>query len=783
MDASDEFSSFHESIKTALLQTTRTVNHISSEDIDFHRNSNPEFAESLDEESARLLSLTSSLLRVASAGTDIKAPPVLDDVDAVEDNWRGVVDVIDNLLEKADACLDEFTGIIKKLSPSQQDAATAAAAAATRKGDSRQQDAAFPSIYSYGPSKIPKPQLLFHRAPDNTDVSLFRPLLTSKPNAIVPLEKSLRQKGNPAFYPNPYEKEIRKAKYDKSAYTVAPPIEFGPAEATQPVWVDTPEAVAEMVAELKEAKEVAVDLEHHDVHSYHGLVSLMQISTRDKDWVVDTLKPWREDLQRLNEVFTDPKILKVFHGSTMDIVWLQRDLGLYVVGMFDTYHASVALGYPKRSLKFLLEKFAKYEADKKYQMADWRLRPLTEEMLRYARADTHYLLYIYDCLRNELVEKSEPENNLVDYVLEQSKTEALQRFERPVYDAVHGQGAGGWYDLLTRTSTLLSKEQFAVFKAVHQWRDQIARQEDEGVQCVFPKHALFKLALAMPVDRHTLFRTLSPVTLLVKNRIPELLEVIKSAKLAGATGPDVRDVVKPRRAAFEAAPSVQTPPVVSKAILAGDVRADSSQFWGSALKQLEVATVPGDVKVAASLEAMRLSLPIPPMPATISEVQEKLVPEQPSQPSAAQRPSAKPDTSEIFTVKQAAPRQKRKMSEQPEVSDSTSSSGDSSSSSSSSSSESSSDSESSEDEKPAKKQRKTNKKKKSNAQQRAEEETTPFDYSSAPTVLHAKNTALESAGPQKHKKPFNPYAKSLNAPSGMRKTKKEISGRTFTFSK
>ena len=66
-----------------------------------------------------------------------------------------------------------------------------------------------------------------------------------------------------------------------------------------------------MLSELKTAKEIAIDLEHHDVHSYIGLVSLMQISTREKDWVVDTLKPWRGELQILNEVFTDPKILKV----------------------------------------------------------------------------------------------------------------------------------------------------------------------------------------------------------------------------------------------------------------------------------------------------------------------------------------------------------------------------------------------------------------------------------------------------------------------------------------
>lgn len=66
-----------------------------------------------------------------------------------------------------------------------------------------------------------------------------------------------------------------------------------------------------MLSELKTAREIAVDLEHHDSRSYIGLVSLMQISTRENDWVVDTLKPWRRQLQALNEVFTDPNILKV----------------------------------------------------------------------------------------------------------------------------------------------------------------------------------------------------------------------------------------------------------------------------------------------------------------------------------------------------------------------------------------------------------------------------------------------------------------------------------------
>jgi exosome complex exonuclease RRP6 len=66
-----------------------------------------------------------------------------------------------------------------------------------------------------------------------------------------------------------------------------------------------------MLQDLRQAKEIAIDLEHHDVHSYVGLVCLMQISTREQDWIVDTLKPWREDLQVLNEVFADPTIVKV----------------------------------------------------------------------------------------------------------------------------------------------------------------------------------------------------------------------------------------------------------------------------------------------------------------------------------------------------------------------------------------------------------------------------------------------------------------------------------------
>lgn len=66
--------------------------------------------------------------------------------------------------------------------------------------------------------------------------------------------------------------------------------------------------------------------------------------------------------------------MQVLHGAHMDVIWLQRDLGLYLNGYFDTHFASEALGYSQRSLAFLLKKFADFDADKKYQLADWRIR-------------------------------------------------------------------------------------------------------------------------------------------------------------------------------------------------------------------------------------------------------------------------------------------------------------------------------------------------------------------------------------------------------------------------
>jgi exosome complex exonuclease RRP6 len=168
----------------------------------------------------------------------------------------------------------------------------------------------------------------------------------------------------------------------------------------------------------------------------------------------------------------------------------------------------------------LLTRYADFAADKRYQLADWRIRPLPREMLQYAQSDTHFLLYIYDHLRNELLAMASrppspapaaaneeasgstsrqhtPETNpqrSLRRVLEASADTALGVYSRDNYDPVTGKGSGGWR---MGRKKFLAKAQYGtleglVFIRMHQWRDRVARELDESPQYVNSLKYLFQ---------------------------------------------------------------------------------------------------------------------------------------------------------------------------------------------------------------------------------------------------------------------------------------------------
>lgn len=682
--------------------------------------------------------------------------------------------------------------------------------------------------------KIAKPQMHFDTVPNNNETGPFKPLLLSKPHASVALEtapifsdsenQEMYASTLPLYsqfwpcihhhkfqhpflkdsskkqrcpntdlnlsdrYPHPYQLEIEQYRYPASLYTQSEPIPYHPFESTTATFVDTEEALHEMLGKLKQAKEIAVDLEHHDTHTYVGIVSLMQISTRDQDWIVDTLQPWRQKLQILNEVFADPGIIKVLHGAFMDAVWLQRDLGLYLVGLFDTHHASRALGYAGGSLAFLLKKFANVDAQKQYQMADWRVRPLPQELFDYARSDTHYLLYIFDCMRNELIERSnfampDHEGDKLWYVLEKSTEVALQRYEHPRYDAELGQGSFGWYKLLARTPALFSKEQFSVFRAVHQWRDTVARQQDESIHWVMPNHQVFSVAKAMPPTRLALLGIAQPTTQTVRLRADELLSVVTKAKLAGQNGPEMMDVLEKVEPQYRksagiliATPATATAaarpvaPIINASTTSGmPIRTPTSAFWGAAFE----SSAWDQKRTITTASGVSLSVPIPPLTAEIFAAPPETI-EAPIQLEATPEPAPEPTEDQqdnTFILKEVGKKRKRV-----EVVDGMAAQID----------EVTIPTDDVHAEKQARKAAKKAAKlaaKREAVGEANETEEAPFDYETAPSILNPPREKLTAKERKKKEKQVNPYAKSLDAAKGMPRTQKEKAGKSMTFRK
>lgn len=190
-------------------------------------------------------------------------------------------------------------------------------------------------------------------------------------------------------------------------------------------------------------------------------------------------------------IFTSSDIVKVFHGCDHDILWLQRDFGLYVVNCFDTYHAAKLLRYPALSLAHLLKYYCGVILNKKYQLADWRIRDLTPEMINYAQSDTHYLLYIYDSIRKDIF-NHQGANGIIA-VLQSSQRTCLKRYEKE-YFYPHG-----YLNLLNKkTSNSLSLEQNLILGLLWNWRDLIARKEDESVSYIMSNSELVRIGLRCP---------------------------------------------------------------------------------------------------------------------------------------------------------------------------------------------------------------------------------------------------------------------------------------------
>ncbi|KAK6134715.1 hypothetical protein DH2020_031541 [Rehmannia glutinosa] len=274
------------------------------------------------------------------------------------------------------------------------------------------------------------------------------------------------------------------------------------------VWVETETQLKELVEVLSNERVFAVDTEQHSFRSFLGFTALVQISTISEDYLVDTIA-LHDVMGLLRPVFANPGICKVFHGADNDVLWLQRDFHIYVVNLFDTAKACDILSKPQRSLAYLLETYCGVSTNKLLQREDWRQRPLPQEMIQYACADAHYLLYIAYCLCLELKQQKNENSSPGDkfhFLLEASRRSnatCLQLFAKDI-EACPGELAA---------SSIVSRclnDQGNISSSLC---DAKARLHDESLRFVLSENAIIALAAEIPTTETDICSSISKADL------------------------------------------------------------------------------------------------------------------------------------------------------------------------------------------------------------------------------------------------------------------------------
>lgn len=239
--------------------------------------------------------------------------------------------------------------------------------------------------------------------------------------------------------------------------------------------------VSALAKRLAVESEIAVDLEADSLHNYQEKICLIQISTESKTVLIDPLSI--TNLDPLKPVFANPSITKIFHAADYDLRSLKRDYDLNVQGLFDTMISAQLLGEERIGLADLLNKYFKVELDKKFQKADWSLRPLSTEMVRYAASDTCHLHQLKELLVKQLEEKGR-----MSWVREECALLEEVRFadnNGPL--CIRFKGAG-----------VLSRRELGVLESLLEWRESEGERLNRPVYKVLGNKPLMALAQRMP---------------------------------------------------------------------------------------------------------------------------------------------------------------------------------------------------------------------------------------------------------------------------------------------
>lgn len=257
-----------------------------------------------------------------------------------------------------------------------------------------------------------------------------------------------------------------------------------PADWPEVRLITTSDELSLAIQDWAGAGVLGIDTESNSFFAYTERLCLLQVSTSDRDYIVDPLA-LGDDLRSINELLADPSLVKVLHSAEFDLMLLKKDLDADVRGLFDTQVAMTLLGHQQTGLAALLKATYGLELSKKEQRSNWGRRPLTEPQLAYARIDTHFLPDLHARLASELADSG-------------MAAAAHGEFDRLEHEVLEPRpfNPEGWSRL--KGARNLSPPAAARLKRLYVWREQQAEQADVPVFRILGNEVLIRLSEEQP---------------------------------------------------------------------------------------------------------------------------------------------------------------------------------------------------------------------------------------------------------------------------------------------
>jgi len=179
---------------------------------------------------------------------------------------------------------------------------------------------------------------------------------------------------------------------------------------TQYQLVKTAEELRRAGEQLSSHQAIGLDTETTDLDPYMARLRLIQLATTDGVFIVDLnhfadvdLKD-SEDLAPLRQLLMAPRPIKIAHNAKFDAKFIKHNLGVDVVGLFDTLLASqmVSAGdiEERHGLEAIAGRYLNEAVDKSERLSNWEFE-LSEAQLQYAARDAAVLIP----LREKLIDR------------------------------------------------------------------------------------------------------------------------------------------------------------------------------------------------------------------------------------------------------------------------------------------------------------------------------------------------------------------------------------------